>query len=249
MKIFEIAIKTGLVLILSAGLMVGCASTGAKDDGPPVDLYKEAYTAYDNGDYKKAKKLFEDFAAKGEAEAQNNLGVMYALGKGVPQDYKKSIEWYKKSASQGYSEAQFTLGSMYDLGQGVPQNFDMATAWYRKAAETGNAEAQLYLGAMYALGRGVPKDFSQASNWYRKSAEQGNPTAQFSLGLMYAFNRGVPKDDIIALQWLHLASSRSEVGTQADQIMTIRDKIASRMSPEQITEAQRLAKDWKPKTR
>ena len=67
--------------------------------------------------------LVEDItksAKKGDKEAQNDLGLMYYEGEGVPQDYEKAIEWYTKSAEQGHAWAQYNLGLMYYDGEGVP---------------------------------------------------------------------------------------------------------------------------------
>ena len=56
------------------------------------------------------------------ASAQNNLGFMYAEGKGVLQDYKTAVKWYKLAVEQGNADAQTSLGFMYENGKGVPQN-------------------------------------------------------------------------------------------------------------------------------
>ena len=44
---------------------------------------------------------FKQQAQKGDAEALNNLGVMYANGQGVPQDYTQAHKWYNLAAAQG----------------------------------------------------------------------------------------------------------------------------------------------------
>ena len=76
-----------------------------------------------------AYKLFEEkiefyhlnFKANGgDYIAQNNLGVIYEIGEGVPQDYKDAVKWYRKAAEQGHATAQLSLGLMYHYGQGVP---------------------------------------------------------------------------------------------------------------------------------
>jgi uncharacterized protein len=46
--------------------------------------------------------------------------------------------------------------------------------------------------------------------------------------------------------WLNLAASRLS-GSEAKKAAHIRDRVASKMTPEQIAEAQRLAGEWKPK--
>ena len=80
-------------------------------------------------------------AEAGDAEAQFNLGVMYAFGRGVTQDYAQAVSWFRKAADQGYAEAQYNLGFRYAIGQGVPQDDAEAVRWYRLAADQGFALA------------------------------------------------------------------------------------------------------------
>ncbi len=86
--------------------------------------------------------LVVKMAKGGDADAQNNLGLMYDNGQGVPQDYTEAVKWYTKAAEQGDADAQNNLGLMYDNGQGVPQDYTEAVKWYTKAAEQGDADAQ-----------------------------------------------------------------------------------------------------------
>jgi TPR repeat protein len=152
----------------------------------------------------------------------------------------------RKAAEQGNARAQFNLGLMYATGQGVPQDYVEAARWFRKAAGQGNASAQYNLGVMY-YGRGVPQNYAEAARWYRKAADQGNASAQYNLGVMYYYGRGVPLDYVQAHMWLNLAASRAsgdDLKTYADE----RDRAAKQMSHEQIAEAQRRAREWKPKS-
>src|SRR3989304_2531361 len=61
-------------------------------------------------------------AEKGDAEAQNNLGVCYEKGKGVAKDSAEALKWYRKAAGQNDANAQSNLGFCYAKGQGVPTN-------------------------------------------------------------------------------------------------------------------------------
>jgi hypothetical protein len=131
---------------------------------------------------------------------------------------------------------------MYHAGQGVAQDYKEAVRWYRLAAEQGNALAQVKLGLMYDKGQGVAQDYTEAVRWYRLAAEQGDASAQFNLGLMYYAGQGVPQDYIQAHMWFNLAGA----GGIAEGIQD-RDSIARSMTPEQVAEAQRLAREWKPK--
>ena len=56
--------------------------------------FKRGYTAYEAGDYVEVVKWWRKAAEQGHAEAQNNLGWMYSLGKGVPQDDIEAEKWY-----------------------------------------------------------------------------------------------------------------------------------------------------------
>ena len=147
----------------------------------------------------------------------------------------------------------------YQAGVAAYSRGDYATALqeFKPLAEQGIAEAQFNLGLMYWHGRGVPQDSAEAAKWYRKAAEQGQATtrlgrraiatAQFSLGAMYADGAGVPQDYVRAYMWFNLAASRLAPGFLRDMAVTRREEVAALMTPAQTAEAQRLARDWKPK--
>lgn len=108
----------------------------------------------------------------------------------------------------------------------------------RTAAEAGDSEAQFFVGVRYAEGEGVPRDYRAAVAWYRRAAEQGHATAQRMLGAMYARGRGVAQDYTVAYKWLTLASVRGEEST-----VQARDALATLMTPAQIADAQRVARE------
>jgi len=115
------------------------------------------------------------------------------------------------------------------------------------AAEQGDDKAQLKLGSMYEIGQGVPQDDAEAAKWYRMAAEQGVATVQYNLGVMYNNGQGVPQDSAEAHKWVNLAASRSQ-GEDLEKFAKTRVALAERMTPSQIAEAQRLAREWKAKT-
>jgi TPR repeat protein len=198
-------------------------------------------------DYALAAQWFRKAAEQGHAYAQNNLGVMYRTGKGVPQDYALAAQWFRKAAEQDNAGAQYNLGLMYAKGHSVPQDYALAAQWYRKAAEQGHADAQYNLGDMYRTGEGVPQDYALAVRWYRKAAEQGYTDAQNNLGAMYDNGEGVPQDYLQAYIWYNLAAARSPTGANHDRAVRNRDRIAARLTPAQLADAQTRARTWHPK--
>ena len=111
-----------------------------------------------------------------------------------------------------------------------------------RKAEQGFAEAQSVLGLMYTLGLGVPQDKQEAVKWYKRSAEQGFAHGQFSLGVMYYFAEGVPKDDVLSYKWFNLSAAQGN-----NNSAELRNVLATKMTPSQIQEAQRLSREFKPK--
>ena len=82
---------------------------------------------------------------------------------------------------------------------------------------------------------------------YFQAAEQGLSGAQRSLGVMYARGDGVPQGFVFAHMWLSLAVARIPPGVTRDEVTNFRDGIAKYMTPAEVAEAQRFAKQWKPK--
>ena len=152
-------------------------------------------------------------AEQGYAEAQYQLGRLYAHGNGGPQDYVAAANWFRKAADQGNAWAQCYLGTMYTHGDGVPQDQVAAVGWLKKAAEQGNVLAQRNLGLHYLRGEGVPPDALTAISWFRKAADQGDADAQCDLGFMYDLGgRDVPPGLCQVTHVVHLGGCRRKYG-------------------------------------
>ncbi len=90
-------------------------------------------------------------------------------------------------------------------------------------------------------------DYATALREWRTLAKQGNANAQLLLGVMYDIGLGVRQDDAQAHMWFILASSRYPPGEYRDHSVKNRYIVAKRMTPAQISEAQKLAREWRPK--
>jgi TPR repeat protein len=123
---------------------------------------------------------------------------------------------------------------------------DDATAFneWHLLAEHGDATAQTNIGSLYLNGHGVPQDYDEAFKWFWLAAAQGNPLAYGKVGQMYEAGQGVAQDYIEAYKWYSLADAQGE-----EEAASLRDVLAKEMTSHQIAEAQRLAREWKPKSR
>ena len=221
-------------LLLAILYLLGTASFAAAN-------FDDALAVYERGDYVQAMKLFRQLAERGHQWAQRRVGLMYAEGKGVPQDYQEAVNWYRIAATREDEWAQTRLGSLYAEGKGVPQDYQQAVKWYRLAAAQGYAPAECSLGVAYEKGQGVPQDYRQAVKWYRLAAARGNEMAQVNLGVMYTKGRGVGQDFVRAHMWFNLAAAAS-TGNSRESATENRDRIASKMTAEQIGTAQEMAR-------
>ncbi len=157
-------------------------------------------------------------------------------------DYHTAYKKLKFLAVQGDTNAQCGLGALYESGKGVAKDYAEAAKWYGRAAEWGNPVGQCNLGGMYMEGRGVSQDFSKAFDLFSEAAEHGYLIAQCNLGAMHAEGKGVARDYIKAYMWCSLAAGQGDSNAQKNL-----DLMAKKMSSSEIAEAQRLAKEWKPK--
>jgi TPR repeat protein len=162
-------------------------------------------------------------------------------------DYAAALRLAGPPAAGGDARAQATLGLLYYRGHSVPLDLNEAVKWFRRAADQRDAAAQFYLGVMYSEGQGVPQDSAEAMKWYRLAADRGDAQAQYNLGLAYANGAAGEPDNVSAYVWFNLSASRIRASDPRRGVaVSSRDAVASKMTPDQIIEAQKRAREWKP---
>ncbi len=109
-------------------------------------------------------------AEAGNVAAENQLGILYAQGRGTEQSFPKAIEWWQKAAAHHGAAAMTNLGLLYLRGAGVQQDDDKAAAWFKKSADLGYVPGQFWMGYMYQHGIGVNRDIEHAKLLYGLAA-------------------------------------------------------------------------------
>jgi len=144
------------------------------------------------------------------------------------------------SADRASPEDQYQLGMRHEKGIAMPQSYSEAVRWYRLSAMQGNSDAQYKLCEMSERGQGLPQDSQEALRWCGLAADQGHGGAMFMLGRLYhAAPHGVAQDFVRAHIWYNLAAAHGYNNGKK-----WRDRLADDMSPSQIAEAQKLAREW-----
>jgi TPR repeat protein len=105
-------------------------------------LYDLGTAAFGAKNDSEALRYFQILAEFDYPDAENCLGLMSFLGRGLPQNSARAVFWYRKAAGQGNGAAQQNLGDMYRNGVGVSKDIGQALIWYRKALDCYRQAAQ-----------------------------------------------------------------------------------------------------------
>ena len=115
--------------------------------------------------------------------------------------------------------------------------------WFLKSAEQNEVRAQGILGNMYLQGQGAPQNYRLSAKWFRLAANQGDALAMYALGLIYENGLGFERNLMSSHFFYSLANTAGHKSALAAML-----RVGAKLSPSEINEAQRLAKEWKPGT-
>lgn len=117
-------------------LLVLCAPARAELE-PARDLMEQ-------NRFKEAYEALLPAARSGNAEAEELIGVMYALGLGRERDDIRAFDWYLRAAMKGHPGAQSGVGWYYEVGRGMPApDLVRAYVWYVLSAIGGDPDAAI----------------------------------------------------------------------------------------------------------
>jgi TPR repeat protein len=103
---------------------------------------EDARDLMEEGRFEEAYDALWPAARSGNAEAEELIGVMYALGLGVEQDNIRAFDWYLRSAMKGHAGAQSGVGWYYETGLGLPApDLVRAFLWYQLSTIGGDPDA------------------------------------------------------------------------------------------------------------
>ncbi len=113
----------------------------------PVASHAELEPARDlmeQNEFGKAMQALLPAARSGNAEAEELIGVMYAMGLGVERDDQRAFEWYLRASMKGHPGAQSGVGWYYEVGRGMPApDLVRAYMWYVLSAIGGDPDAAI----------------------------------------------------------------------------------------------------------
>lgn len=229
------------------------------DDGNVPDAAKQFQAAWDAGDadgafylgrlfelgvgtqvdMQRAAQLYAVGSAAGSAKAKNRFGLMHINGEVVLKDFEKGTQLVCEAAEAGDANAQFNCGVSYADGLGVTVDKTKAREWWQRAADQDQVAAINFLGR--ALLEQEQPDAAAALIQFERTAAMGNPMGFYEAAQLYATApAGVTVDLVKAYAYANLAAARLH-----PQAAALRDKLEGDLTPEQITAAQTMSRDWK----
>lgn len=118
-------------------------------------------------------------AEKGDAAAQNLLGLRYVSGEGVKHDEHEAVRWFTRAAEQGNVSAQSKLGSIYFRGRDIAQNLNQAYFWMVLARANGDENSKVLapLVAARLTHAQVTSIELEASRWLDQHNSSAKPNA------------------------------------------------------------------------
>lgn len=185
-----------LTVLLAVLIIVSCSRDNSNDYG---------LSAYNAGNYSKAKNLASKGCRAKNGEACYLLANMYFSGTGTQADPVRASRLYIKSCDEGNGRACYILGKLYGQGKYVSKDDFQSEAYYRKAnkileKECSNniSESCLFLGLLYLYSNGVPRDVVKAVEIFNKSCSL-NGLGCFTLYYIYnSGDFGIEKDSKLA---------------------------------------------------
>jgi len=106
------------------------------------EAFEQGMNAMLEGNFAEAYCQWKPLAEKGHAEAQYNLGWLYANGNGMNVDLKQATDWWLAAASQGHADAQFAIGLALTTGEGLDKDLPEAIRWFVQAARQGHRDSR-----------------------------------------------------------------------------------------------------------
>ena len=166
-----------------------------------------------------------------------SLGLEAVWTQELPQP-RLDEEFTKQEKSTAAGAPMFPAATSPAEGSRTMRNFFPPASATRSAGSAARTAGWI---SARARGQGVPQDYQEAVKWYRLAAAQGNQPAQINLGVLYTNGTGVRQDLVRAHLWFTLAAAASS-GDSGDAATKNRDRIASKMTTDQIATAQEMAR-------
>jgi len=208
----------------------------------PRDLLAAANLYYVAEDKETSRKVLEQAAQEGSAEAHDRLARSY-LGGGWPvteKDPTKAIEHFQAAGELGKPDSWYQLGRLYQTGAHIPRDEAKAFEYFVKAPGPSAYE----LGMAYWEGKVTTRDPEKAHELLLRTV-QGNYIRAEGLAVLAAMYRdgiGAPKDPVLAAVFSPLIATKDGAHPKSEEHV----KEAWKGHAKQVIDIQKLLRQKAP---
>ena len=129
---------------MKRGFAAGMLAVFLSFSWPALADIEQARDLMEAGKFSEAMQALRPAARSGNADAEELIGVMYAMGLGVERDDVRAFEWYLRASMKGHPGAQSGVGWYYEVGRGMPKpDLVRAYMWYVLSAIGGDPDAAI----------------------------------------------------------------------------------------------------------
>ena len=144
-------------------------------------------------------------AARGDAQAQYELGLAYGDGHGTKADAKMALSWFELAATNGNVHAAVAAAKAHQNGVGAPSDMVVAGQWWYRAAVLGDAAARDQWTGLLLSGKITAIGGEAGRKWITEKASAGDLSATMILAEAYDNGTGIAPDRAEAEKWYRLA--------------------------------------------
>lgn len=123
--------------LIALGLALGIGLSA----NPATAEIEKARDLMESHQFEAAMQELMPAARSGNADAEELIGVMYAMGLGVERDDRRAFEWYLRASMKGHPGAQSGIGWYFEVGRGTAVDLVRAYLWYGLSAIGGDPDA------------------------------------------------------------------------------------------------------------
>lgn len=206
-----------------------------------VEIGKRFKLALSTDDQDTQIAVLREFADQGYPPAQAELGKRLLHGQENSHDIERAKTLLYEAANAGDASARNTL-ERWETQQELSRNRTRSLAEWQATADGGDVKSQLELAERYRYGREVQKDLGQAIRWYVRAAVAGDDYAPYALGNIYADGETGVVNPSHAYKWYSIAARVSS--DDSEELDQRKRELTDIMSPDDVAEAERLAREW-----
>ncbi len=177
-----------------------------------LGIFAETGIGLDHPSPAEALDWYKKAAQQGSVDAETDIALMYANGKGVTRDPAQAVAWFRRAAEGGDASAQYNLALMYERGEGVQRDYKEAIRWHTAAADQNLIPPLLALAEIYLQppNSTITADVSKGMQYYQRAADLGSAPAEVALGTIFSKGLLGKADYDQALGWYKKAADKGE---------------------------------------